>query len=657
MNLQRPDSVPVETTQGLLGLNSRQMSLLMIVASMAIATAKLADAPVLRSANDRSRWCTVWSIVERNTYQIDEIRKHPGWDTIDIVRHNDHFYSSKPPLFPRMVAEIYRVLKWITGWNLLDHTADMTRLILFLINIVPMGIALWVFSNFIQRYSYDDWNHLFITACACFAVMYLPFLATFNNHTVAISCFMIAIPLAVRQILEEEESSFSNFLCGALAALGVCNELPAALLGIALFSMLLHANPRRTMVDFVPGAAVVLIAFFVTNYQATESWKPFYATYGTSTYVYEHEGVPSYWSDPKGIDRPRDSTATYLLHCTIGHHGILSLSPIFLITLLSWAFPPFYWQSRLRNFHLLGIFLTVATLGFYLTKTANYNYGGMTVSLRWMMWLIPFWLMSMLPALGFLTRRRWFRGIALVLMAISTFSAWYPSQSPWAKNWIYQLMEQAKWIDYSDPRPTFARTHYSWIGALPEGELQSDYSITFLGLRPDGSREKLRLDDGGPVEGSQRLILVSRVSDLAPETKTTGYLLNTLAFRAGKPVEEFLIGRKDGEELTAEDYTFFRGVPRRMQYFASRIRYEKTDLRTDAFRCMVGYTNVLLKGEEGAERRVIRDVWYSEEVPFGVLKWETRLQIPGASASMASRQLWTPVEVGKFLPREAKPPF
>ena len=656
MNLPRPETPPVETTRAPIGITSKHISLLMIVASMAIATAKLADAPVLRSANDRSRWCTVWALVERNTYQIDEIRKQPGWDTIDIVRHNDHFYSSKPALLPRLVAEIYRVLKWVTGWNLLDHTAELTRLILFLINIVPMGIALWVFSNFIYRYSYGDWNHLFVTACACFAVMYLPFLSTFNNHTIAISCFLIAIPFAAGQIVDEEEFPIRNLFCGVLTAFGVCNELPAALLGIAFFFMLLHSNPRRTIVDFVPGAAIVLIAFFVTNYHATGSWKPFYATYGTSTYVYEHEGVPSYWSDPKGIDRPRDSTATYLLHCTLGHHGILSLSPIFLITLISWAFPPLYWESRLRNFHLLGTLLTIATLGFYLTKTANYNYGGMTVSLRWMMWLIPFWLTSMLPALGFFGRRSWFRGIALVLMAVSTFSAWYPTQSPWAKNWIFQLMEQAKWIDYSDPRPKFARTHYTWIGKLPDGDLQTDYSITFLGLRPDGSREKLRLNDGGPVDETRRLILVSRVSDQDPQTKTTGYLLDTAAFNAGKPVEEFLVGRRDGEELTADDFTFFRGVPRRMQYVASRIRYEKTGLQTNAIRCLVGYTNVLLKGEGGADRRVIRDVWYSEEVPFGVLKWESRLELPGG-ASNVSRQSWIPVEVGKFLPREKTPPF
>src|SRR6266704_3362502 len=43
------------------------------------------------SANDRSRWCTVWSLVERGTYQIDEIIKVRGWNTIDKGRHNDHF--------------------------------------------------------------------------------------------------------------------------------------------------------------------------------------------------------------------------------------------------------------------------------------------------------------------------------------------------------------------------------------------------------------------------------------------------------------------------------------------------------------------------------------------------------------------------------------
>src|SRR3954453_10779633 len=39
------------------------------------------------SANDRSRWMTVRSLVERGTYEIDSIVGQPTWDTIDMVQH------------------------------------------------------------------------------------------------------------------------------------------------------------------------------------------------------------------------------------------------------------------------------------------------------------------------------------------------------------------------------------------------------------------------------------------------------------------------------------------------------------------------------------------------------------------------------------------
>ena len=71
----------------------------------------------LQSANDRSRWCTVWSLVEEGTYQIDTINDRSGWSSIDKVRHQDHFYSSKPPLFPTMVAGLYWLIKFNFDWN------------------------------------------------------------------------------------------------------------------------------------------------------------------------------------------------------------------------------------------------------------------------------------------------------------------------------------------------------------------------------------------------------------------------------------------------------------------------------------------------------------------------------------------------------------
>ena len=69
--------------------------------------------PTQMGANDISRWCTVWSLLERGSYVIDECpwqvetqdkvfrapksaTVSPGGD--EPVRH---YYSSKPALLPR----------------------------------------------------------------------------------------------------------------------------------------------------------------------------------------------------------------------------------------------------------------------------------------------------------------------------------------------------------------------------------------------------------------------------------------------------------------------------------------------------------------------------------------------------------------------------
>ena len=83
------------------------------------------------SANDRSRWDTIRSLVEQGTYQIDAIQSEPGWDTIDMVKHKDrngewHLYSSKPPLLATLYAGPYWVMpighRLQTSWRACAHT-------------------------------------------------------------------------------------------------------------------------------------------------------------------------------------------------------------------------------------------------------------------------------------------------------------------------------------------------------------------------------------------------------------------------------------------------------------------------------------------------------------------------------------------------------
>ena len=156
---------------------------LIIVVSTALSIARLMQAEPLQSANDRSRWCTVRSLVELGTYQIDQARQLPGWDTIDLVRHEDHFYSTKPPLLATLVAGLYWAIRHTLGWTFGNNLEATTRLILCLINVFPSAIALTLLLRMVRRISSSPFAVVLTALAAGFGTLLLPFITTFNNHT------------------------------------------------------------------------------------------------------------------------------------------------------------------------------------------------------------------------------------------------------------------------------------------------------------------------------------------------------------------------------------------------------------------------------------------------------------------------------------------
>ena len=50
----------------------RFVALLVITSATAVSLGLTLRTPTQLEANDISRWCTVWSLVERGTYRIDE---------------------------------------------------------------------------------------------------------------------------------------------------------------------------------------------------------------------------------------------------------------------------------------------------------------------------------------------------------------------------------------------------------------------------------------------------------------------------------------------------------------------------------------------------------------------------------------------------------
>lgn len=153
---------------------------------------------------------------------------------------------------------------------------------------------------------------------------------------------------------------------------------------------------------------------------------------------YDYPGT--YWHDGqrKGVDAGEESASLYAFHCLIGHHGIFSLTPMWILA--AWGillairsdgpWPVIGWV-------VLG--LSVVVIGFYLTRPLlDRNYGGQASALRWVFWLSPLWIVMLLPAIDKLSRSRIGLGWAWLLLTLSVFSALYSGTNPWVGPWLYQ---------------------------------------------------------------------------------------------------------------------------------------------------------------------------------------------------------------------------
>ncbi len=659
--------------------------LLIVVVSSAMSFTQIVQSTPLQSANDRSRWSTVWSLVERGTYQIDEIDAAPGWGTIDKVRHEGHFYSTKPPLQSTLVAGVYWCVKRLTGWNLIDHTADVSRLILLLVNWLPRVLSLIVTAMLVERYARRDFGKLFVLAVASWATLLGPFTSSLNNHSPAAICVVLAMYPLLRVISDGDHRKRFFVLSGFFSAATFTFELPAALLVVVFGALLLNANPKRTLMLFVPAALIPIIAFVALNCVVTGSLSPFYSSYGSDKYLYEHEGIPSYWTNPQGLDRNLDSPLMYFVHCTIGHHGLLSLTPVWLLTLLGWLGWRRWPECRQRTMLLVGAGLTAVVLGFYLTRTQNYNYGGNSVALRWMLWLVPLWLIAMIPVFDAWGSRRGFQIVSSILLAASVVSANLPGSNPWQSTWLLSLMERWKWVDYSQPPPPFEFGHplWSWFTNLGDPQEKESRTVKFVGTvsRLVGTAEANPLwkEQSAPLIGECALRVTARqwvdvidtpgVRDVSFDWdenyensdferfhyaigEPLSVKINVEAFNAGMKSSEFLRSRIGGKlprnELLAAQRVV-TGLPQSVEYRPGHIRFLKTPLRPDkAFRCQRAAAQVLFQPKHADhELRYRVDLWLCDEIPFGVAQIEITITDP-PSGQMLTFQRLTAVEATGF---------
>lgn len=162
---------------------------------------------------------------------------------------------------------------------------------------------------------------------------------------------------------------------------------------------------------------------------------------------YDYEG--SYWTSKRrqGVDRGEPSRLVYAFHVLLGHHGLLSLTPLWLLAILGAV----YWLrdgDSVERSHAAAIVLaTFVCMTFYLMRPLiDRNYGGVSSTFRWMLWFAPLWLWLLVPAADRWGNSRWGRGVSITLLALSVFSVSTALANPWQPPWLYKYWLYLGWL-------------------------------------------------------------------------------------------------------------------------------------------------------------------------------------------------------------------
>ncbi len=435
------------------GAGSEPISATMTIALTAILTGAIVSALILQtsptlSPNDTSRWNAVWAMVE--TGRCSWVGDKPWWtidrctfDPIDTPADGKkaRWYSSKPYFLQVVLAGIaWPFCRW-GGLDFQEHIGVVGRIILILVNAVPLSLLIVLFGRFMLRQGVRGFAFVFSLLAAAGGTYLTAWCVTLNNHLPAAYCvFFMMYALWVAATRPRAGWAWYAAI-GLFGGLAFAFEVQAAavlgLCGLFLAHRWWHERDRAILA-YVSAAALPILAFFVTNHLCTGLWLPFQWTFPR---FYD-----PYWLRPTGLDALREPKPLYLFHLTLGHHGFISLTPVFLVGLVGIARHLGDRSDALRPIAAVILVGSLAVIAFETIMT--HNYGGTCEGPRWLFWLIPMWLLMLPSGAERLARSAGGRVVAVLVLAVSMFSTAYASRMPWSRSWLHELFALAGLVDY-----------------------------------------------------------------------------------------------------------------------------------------------------------------------------------------------------------------
>lgn len=383
----------------------------------------------LDNANTGSRYATIEALVDQGTFHIEKTHYR---NTIDKLQVDKHYISSKPPTLPTYAAGVYWVYKQITGHTIGNHEGQVVWLVSLFTGWLAHVIFLIYLYLFCRLLLKRQLAILLTVAAGSFAYLGVAYATAINNHSIAASVGLVGLYYAFRVRNGHSQGPRHWIFAGLCFGLLPAIDLPSLSLSFFVGLYLLSHDWRRTLLFFVPALLPGFIAQLALGYVITGSLVPAYSNSELKSYA------GNYFRQVKtGIDALREPKHIYGFNVLLGHHGLFSMTPLFLFSLWEMVRD---WRRRDRYLPELVLITTTVliVLSFYIFKTRNY--GGWCVGMRWLVPIMPLLLLYFGLWLDRvrLTRVTW--AAVLVAFGISAFHVQDGLTSPFQfsvwHNWL-----------------------------------------------------------------------------------------------------------------------------------------------------------------------------------------------------------------------------
>lgn len=364
------------------------------------------------STNPRSRMITVERLLEAGTWAHETpTEKSPFEPSIDAIMVGEKRFSSKPPLYPLIMAAQAWPIRVLTGWNYFEKQHFYLHYAVILNQVLPYIFMLILALAFARRFTQDQWTLSLLMLVMSIGLLSFAYLPTLNNHTPAAVFLFLAAYLLYTMLIEGKMTNKRSLWLGLTLGLAFTFDLPSGIFAF-LFVLLLASKSKQkalwaSLAAFLP-VAVSAYLFYLVSGKPT----PFYL----QKELYDYAG--SYWNNQESLDLLAEPKWLYAFNALLGHHGILSMSPVLILSLLP-ILPTDSWKRKLPRYFLESILLGSGVVVAYIISTTH-NYGGWTIGMRWFIVFMPLLAFTGLPVIQLLAKHWWGRAL-VVLLAFAGF--------------------------------------------------------------------------------------------------------------------------------------------------------------------------------------------------------------------------------------------